>query len=117
MDSNPFLGRTDQLDSRELDSELSGLMTSQLSAAFRFFGPVSNPIDRYGPEISVALKFVLTYWTVFKSNATTGQSLLKIRMEKVIESRSPHKAPRPLLGSSGLVLFGIYNYYPSCDET
>jgi hypothetical protein len=55
----PFLGRTDQLDSGQLDSELTGLMTSRIAAAFQYFGPGSNPLDRFGPDLDLALKFIL----------------------------------------------------------
>ena len=81
-----FLGRTDQLDAKELDSELTGLMTSRLNSIFKYFGPEVtsfHPLDKFGPEMTVAIKFFLFYWTIFKSNASTGQQILKIGMAEV----------------------------------
>ena len=81
-----FLGRTDQLDAKELDSELSGLMTSRIDSIFKYFGPEVtsfHPLDRFGPEMNVAIKLFIYYWTIFKSNASTGQQILKIGMAKV----------------------------------
>ena len=87
MSANHFLGRTDQLDAKELDSEFCSLITNRLNTVFQYFGPEVTsfqPLDRIGPEMKIFVKFCLYYFTIFKSNASMGQHLLKIEMNQVI---------------------------------
>jgi hypothetical protein len=86
MSENHFLGRTDQLDAKELDSEFCSLLTNRLNTIFQYFGPEVTsfqPLDKIGPEMKIAVKFCLYYFTIFKSNASMGQQLLKIQMNQV----------------------------------
>ena len=81
----PFLGRTDQLDAKELDSELGNIFTDRLNSVFKYF-PLNSSfpiVEKFGPEINFFVKFCLYYWTVFERNASMGQQLLKIKMDEV----------------------------------
>ena len=124
-DEAPFLGRTDQLDAKELDSELGNIFTDRLNSVFKYL-PLNSSfpvVDKLGPEMNFFVKFLFYYWTVFDRSASMGQQLLKIKMAEVCIKKQQDRfttcfktcgTGSLILGGGGWVQRSLGPWLPNC---
>ncbi|KAK2886367.1 peroxisome biogenesis factor 2 [Channa argus] len=82
--------RISQLDALELDSALEQLVWTQFSQCFQNCRPgLLTPVE---PELKALLQLLLWRFTLYRSSATVGQSLLSLRYHNNL-SLSPRYRP------------------------
>ncbi|KAM4543820.1 peroxisome biogenesis factor 2 isoform 1-T1 [Fundulus diaphanus] len=94
--------RISQLDALELDSALEQLMWTQFTQCFQNCRPgLLTPVE---PELKALLYLLLWRFTLYRSSATVGQTLLSLRYDST-SSLSPHYKPLSPRQKLGLAIF------------
>eukprot|EP01137_Pigoraptor_chileana_P016737 Opistho-2@73775 len=79
--------RVSQLDALRLDHELMLLLKAQFSKIFTFFK--QSRVERMDPELNMLLQLLIYWLSVYKSDATYGQSLLNLKYGISVEDPRP----------------------------
>lgn len=82
------MSRSLMLDSAFLQSAIGSQFHAQWKELFHYFPiPTKSVVERFDPEIRLALESALVCWPLLKDGADLGQKLLRVKLDVSHASR------------------------------